>query len=550
MTKRFGTVAMGAALLVALLSNTAQAEPLSSRPHGNVMGDGLNLSVETPGPQHAVLCGDYDESLFGIDVSYYQGTIDWNAVAADGVRYAIVRVSHSLEFFDPEFQNNLDGSRAAGIHTGVYQYFEPDEDPVAQADLLLDNMGPLLPGDLPPVIDVESTAGQSPAAITAAVQAWVDRVESELGVKPIIYTNGYFWQDNVGSAAFSDYPLWVPHYTNNCPNVPNQWSDWLIHQYSDSGSVAGIGGNVDVNHFDGTEADLMALGGASECGDGVCSGGENAASCAEDCEPCGTIAADGGQIENDTDCYQLHGNPDYWREEATGEGGSLVWTNATNNATPSNYAVWELYFDETGTYEVEVSIDPTFAQTQQAAYQVAHADGETEVVIDQSGSDGWTSLGEFGFAEATDHSIVLGDNTGENGDLDIAIVFDAIRFTRTDPPDGQDPTDSDSGDDSDSGGDSASASGGDSESDGVTDGSSDSAGDGETDDVGGTDGDDPDDDDGNGDTDGGPASAGPNYLPGSGEVGGDGCGCSAAPSRFDWAGLLLLLGLGFRRRRR
>jgi hypothetical protein len=98
----------------------AWADPsLSSadRPYGKVMGDGLGLRIETD-PQAGGVCAP-GETVFGIDVSYYQGTIDWNAVAADGVEYAIIRVSHSLQFFDPEFEANLAGARAAGIHAGT-----------------------------------------------------------------------------------------------------------------------------------------------------------------------------------------------------------------------------------------------------------------------------------------------------------------------------------------------------------------------------------------------------------------------------------------------
>src|SRR5688572_27430041 len=90
-----------------------------ARTHGNVMGDGLELWGE-PQPQAGSVCAP-GETVFGIDVSYYQGDIDWAAVAASGVKFAIIRVSHSLQFFDPEFHDNLEGARAAGIHTGVYQ---------------------------------------------------------------------------------------------------------------------------------------------------------------------------------------------------------------------------------------------------------------------------------------------------------------------------------------------------------------------------------------------------------------------------------------------
>ena len=222
-----------AALVIASLLSWNPTEPandLAARPYGKVMGDGLGLRVETD-PHAGAVCAP-GETLFGIDVSYYQGNIDWNAVANDGVQFAIIRVSHSTQFFDPEFDANLAGSRAAGIHTGVYQYFEPNEDPIAQADLLLDALGPLQPGDLPPMIDVESTGGLGPGAINDAIHAWIDRVEGQLGVKPIVYSGYYFWNDNVGSTDFGEYPLMLPWYGVDCPgNVPAGWDMWTIHQY-------------------------------------------------------------------------------------------------------------------------------------------------------------------------------------------------------------------------------------------------------------------------------------------------------------------------------
>ncbi len=411
-------------------------DDLADRSFGAVMGDGLRLTSEPDPVGGGGVCAD-GETVFGIDVSYYQGDIDWNAVAADGVEYAIVRVSHSTQFFDPQFDTNLAGSRAAGLHTGVYQYFEPDEDPIAQADLLLDSMGPLLPGDLPPVIDVESTAGQSPAAVAAAVRAWVDHVEAALGVPPIIYTGHYFWQDNVASVEFGGYPLWIAWYGVECPGaVPTGWSQWAFHQYCDCGDVAGVTGQVDVNRFNGSLADLAALGGSPECGDGVCSGGEDPLTCPEDCEPCGVVSAEGGTLDNGDACYTLFGNPDYWREEAQGEGGSLVWTNATSNAVPSNHAQWELYFEESGLYDVQVHIVQPFGETTMAAYQVRHAAGEDTVMLDQSANDGWVSLGEFMFDTATPQSLALADNTGEPVEGELSIVFDAVQLVRLDGDDG------------------------------------------------------------------------------------------------------------------
>ncbi len=447
---------VGAAIVT--IAAPARAGDVAPRPFGKVMGDGLGgpgeLTTDPPVLEGAVCAPG--ETLFGIDVSYYQGNIDWNAVAADGVTFAIVRVSHSTQFFDPEFYDNLAGSRAAGIHTGVYQYFEPDEDPIAQADLMLDALGPLQPGDLPPMIDVESTGGLGPAAVANAVQAWIDHVEAALGVKPLIYTGHYFWNDNVASAAFGEYPLVLAWY-NDCPgDVPIGWDMWTMHQYCDCGSVAGVSGNVDVDRFNGGLADLVVLAGEAECGDSMCTGAEDTFSCPADCPPCGVIGPDGGTIDNAEACYELHGNAEYWREEVAGQGGSLVWTHATDYDQAYNYAQWRFYLEESGRYDVSVHIESAFAESTQAAYVVSHAGGEQTVVIDQTAQSGWVSLGEYEFNAASDHGLYLGDNTGESVDSETMIVFDAVRLERLDGAPTPEP-----GGSSDDGGDSSDGGGGD-----------------------------------------------------------------------------------------
>ena len=77
------------------------------------------------------------QTTYGIDVSYYQGNIDWAAVAGAGVEFAIIRVSDGIGFHDPKFAQNWAGAKANGIIRGAYQFFRSDDDPIAQADLLI-----------------------------------------------------------------------------------------------------------------------------------------------------------------------------------------------------------------------------------------------------------------------------------------------------------------------------------------------------------------------------------------------------------------------------
>src|SRR5262249_48653936 len=137
-----------------------------------------------------------------------------------------------------------------------YQYFEPADDPNELADIMIQKIGALGAGDLPPTLDVETTGKQTPQTIAQNIHIWMDKVEKGTGRKPIIYTGRYFWNDNVTSGDFADYPLWLPAWGVKCPNTPDAWSGWRLWQHSSTGTVSGITGNVDLDLFNGTKDDL------------------------------------------------------------------------------------------------------------------------------------------------------------------------------------------------------------------------------------------------------------------------------------------------------
>ena len=208
--------------------------------------------------QAQVVCPD-GEIVEGIDVSVWQANVDWDAVAAAGIKFAIARASYGTSK-DTYFDQNWSGMKSAGLLRGAYQYWLPAKDPVAQAQAMLDIMGPMEAGDLPPVVDVEQTDGLGAAEIASRLKTWIDHVEAAIGRKPIIYSGKYFWQDNVKSTAFVDYPLWIPNYSLDCPDLPNgYWSDWQFFQYTSTGSVSGVSGNVDRNQWNGSLDDLLAF---------------------------------------------------------------------------------------------------------------------------------------------------------------------------------------------------------------------------------------------------------------------------------------------------
>ena len=235
----------------------------------------------------------------GIDVSKWQGAIDWSQVASEQ-QFAIARVSDGT-YLDTWFDSYWPAMKAAGLVRGAYQYFEPAQDPIAQADILLQKMGPLEAGMLPPTLDVEATGGLAPADVEAAVQQWVDYVQAQLGVAPIVYTGDWFWDPDVSSAAQAGFPLWESTYcTNCCPSIPTPWSTWAIWQYSDTGTAAGVSGACDMNLWNGDLASLQSFAGGAAtgpsgpvCGDGTCDATETCSGCPADCGNCAAVCGDG-----------------------------------------------------------------------------------------------------------------------------------------------------------------------------------------------------------------------------------------------------------------
>lgn len=196
----------------------------------------------------------------GVDVSHYQGDVDWASVKGDGVDFAFIRVSDGTNVEDTKFDDNWAGAKAAGVLRGAYQFFRPNQDPIAQADLLLSHISDLDSSDLAPALDVEVTGGMSGASVVSRANQWAKHVAAATGRTPIVYTAPGFW-NGLGSSAKSPDVLWVANWATKCPTMPKSWKAWKFWQYTDSGSVSGISGHVDRDRFNGSLADLQAFAG-------------------------------------------------------------------------------------------------------------------------------------------------------------------------------------------------------------------------------------------------------------------------------------------------
>jgi lysozyme len=199
-------------------------------------------------------------TITGVDVSYYQGNVNWASVKSSGRQFAFVRISDGLSHPDTKFAQNWPALKTAGLVRGAYQFFRPSQDAGLQAQMVLDKLaaaGGLKPGDLPPVLDLESADGLASSVVVSKAKVWLAKIEAATGVKPIVYTAAFM--SNVIGTSFGSYTLWVANYQTTCPTMPSGWTDWHFWQNSDSGSVPGVSGNVDTNFFNGTLSDLQNI---------------------------------------------------------------------------------------------------------------------------------------------------------------------------------------------------------------------------------------------------------------------------------------------------
>lgn len=199
-------------------------------------------------------------TITGVDISYYQGNVNWAQIKGSGRQFAFVRISDGLNTPDSKFAQNWPAMKAAGVVRGPYQFFRPGQDPGLQAQLVLDKLaaaGGLKPGDLPPVLDLETADGLASSVVVANAKTWLTKIEAAIKVKPIVYTAAFM--SNVIGTSFGGYTLWVANYGATCPSMPSGWTDWQFWQDADNGNVAGVSGGVDTDFFNGTLPQLQAL---------------------------------------------------------------------------------------------------------------------------------------------------------------------------------------------------------------------------------------------------------------------------------------------------
>lgn len=183
----------------------------------------------------------------GIDVSHYQGHINWEEVVLDkNIQFVYVKATEGSGYVDDFYLRNLYGARSVGIPVGVYHFFRPNASALTQLENFRTNVDPRQQ-NLIPVVDVERRGKGSLVQFQGRLKAFLDGVERMFGVKPIIYTGVNFYAKYL-KGKFTDYRFMVARYAEEFPGLADD-VPVVLWQYSCTCSTDGISGHVDRSVF-------------------------------------------------------------------------------------------------------------------------------------------------------------------------------------------------------------------------------------------------------------------------------------------------------------
>ncbi|WP_395092318.1 glycoside hydrolase family 25 protein [Vaginella massiliensis] len=205
------------------------------------------------------LLNSHRDKVFGIDISQYQGEIQWRKVNKINnqfpINFVIIRATMGSDGKDEKFDRNWKLSKKQGFTRGVYHYYRPNENSNLQILNFISKVE-LEAGDLPPVLDIEERpTTQSMDSLRSGLKKWLTAIEDYYGVRPIIYSSDNYYKHFL-EKEFSDYPRWIANYNFWIKSPEPTWNFW---QFSEKGTVNGIKTKVDLNIFNGNIYDLDNL---------------------------------------------------------------------------------------------------------------------------------------------------------------------------------------------------------------------------------------------------------------------------------------------------
>lgn len=206
------------------------------------------------------ILNNHQDNLVGIDISHYQGNINWEKLDSvenlKPVDFVFIRATYGASKIDSKFGINWENANNKSLTKGAYHYYRPNENSTMQAKNFIKNVS-LAKGDFPPVLDIEKVSDiQSIKQLKDGILNWLTIIEKHYGVKPIIYTGEFYYSSYLSNKPFSDYTLWIANY-NYC--LTNERKNWHFWQFTTKGKVGGINDYVDVNIFKGTKDNLNEI---------------------------------------------------------------------------------------------------------------------------------------------------------------------------------------------------------------------------------------------------------------------------------------------------
>ena len=195
----------------------------------------------------------------GIDLSHYQGDVNWHNIAQTHLKFAMIRLNDGA-FVDSKFTYNWQESKKHGLIRGIYQFFRPGQDIQKQIDILTSHVPILEEGDLAPILDVEANIHQLNSILyKERINHWISSIEAIYQCKPILYTRAWFWNSQVNhSGIFDQYPLWIANYSVKKPILPKSWKNWTFWQYG-MRKFLDIPTRLQANFFQGSLEDLKQM---------------------------------------------------------------------------------------------------------------------------------------------------------------------------------------------------------------------------------------------------------------------------------------------------
>lgn len=195
----------------------------------------------------------------GVDVSSYQGEIDWNVLSKENVSFAFIKSTEGSTHVDRYFENNLNNALKTNLKVGAYHFFSFDSSGETQAENFIVNV-PKIEGMLPPVVDVEFYGDKenyppSKEYVKKELTEILKLLENHYKVKPIIYTTEKVYDLYIKNN-FNDYDLWI----RNVICKPNKNTVWKFWQYTNRETFEGYKGDekyIDVNVFNGSVRDFL-----------------------------------------------------------------------------------------------------------------------------------------------------------------------------------------------------------------------------------------------------------------------------------------------------